>query len=246
MGRVFITGDIHGEIKNISRFCKENNTKKEDTIILLGDVGINYFLNYRDVQVKRVISFLPITLFCIRGNHEMRPEHIENKHYELYFGNRVIVEDEYPNIKYALDGFDYTINGHHALVIGGAYSVDKSHRLANGLSWFEDEQLSISEQEEILDYIGWLNEKTTKINLVLTHTCPIAWEPREMFLSVVDQSTVDKGMEKFLGLVEYKLKDYDMWCFGHFHGNKNVTTRAKMLFDDFIELNQKGWSDYEL
>lgn len=245
MGRVFITGDIHGKIVGITKFCRENNTHKEDTFILLGDVGINYFLNYRDVQVKRAISFLPITLFCVRGNHEMRPEHLAKTHYELYFGNRVIVEDEYPNIKYAIDGFDYDINGYHTLVVGGAYSVDKQLRLEKGWSWFEDEQLNSSEQTEILDYIDWLNKNASKINIVLTHTCPISWEPRELFMSCVDQTSVDKSMETFLGTVEFNLKDYDMWYFGHYHGNKNVTPKSKMLFDEVVELKSKGWSDYE-
>lgn len=241
-----LVSDTHGDFRRIKDFCIKNKTKKDDTVIIVGDCGINYFLNYRDKETKEYISKLPITLFCVRGNHEMRPEHLENKHYELCFGNRVIVEDEYPNIKYALDGFDYEINGYHALVVGGAYSVDKAHRLEKGWSWFKDEQLNTVEQEEILKYIEWLNEKASKINMVLTHTCPISWEPRELFLGCVNQETVDKTMEKFLGEVEYKLKDYDMWYFGHYHGNKNVTTKAKMLFDEIVELKSKGWADYEL
>ena len=50
----------------------------------------------------------------------------------------------------------------------------------------------------------------------MSHTCPLAFEPTDLFLPVVDQSTVDKNMERYLGLIEYKL-DYKLWLWGHFH-----------------------------
>ena len=48
MGRVFIRGDCHGSFAFLRDFCKENNTTVEDTLIILGDAGINYFLDKRD------------------------------------------------------------------------------------------------------------------------------------------------------------------------------------------------------
>lgn len=227
-----LVSDTHGDFRRVKDFCIKNKTKKDDTVIIVGDCGINYFLNNRDKQTKEYITQLPITLFCIRGNHEMRPEHIENKHYELYFGNRAIVEDEYPNIKYALDGFDYTINGHHALVIGGAYSVDKDHRLEKGWSWFEDEQLSKEEQKEILDYAKWL-DVNDKIEIILSHTCPITWEPTDLFIGCVDQSKVDKSMELFLGEIEFSI-DYDYFYFGHYHADRDINSKATILYQEII------------
>ena len=69
---IYLTGDIHGDINRIIDFCEEYNTTKDDILILLGDVGFNYFLNDRDVLMKETASELPVTLFCIRGNHEAR------------------------------------------------------------------------------------------------------------------------------------------------------------------------------
>jgi len=58
-------------------------------------------------------------------------------------------------ILYAKDGGDYmlVINGgaRRVLTIGGAYSVDKQHRLSNGWRWFENEQLSEEERADIED-----------------------------------------------------------------------------------------------
>lgn len=41
----YITGDTHGEFDRIEEFCEHNFTTVEDVIIILGDAGINYYLN---------------------------------------------------------------------------------------------------------------------------------------------------------------------------------------------------------
>ena len=49
---VFFTGDIHGNDRNITRFVNRVNPKITDTIVLLGDVGANYFGNHKDIRLK--------------------------------------------------------------------------------------------------------------------------------------------------------------------------------------------------
>jgi len=39
-------------------------------MIILGDAGINYYLYERDYELKEQLAQLPITLFCVHGNHE--------------------------------------------------------------------------------------------------------------------------------------------------------------------------------
>ena len=48
----------------------------EYTMIIQGDAGINYWLDERGEELKAQLSRLPITLFCIHGNHEERPEEV--------------------------------------------------------------------------------------------------------------------------------------------------------------------------
>ena len=50
--RVFITGDTHGDFNNIAKFCKKNETTTDDVMIILGDAGINYYLDSRDYNLK--------------------------------------------------------------------------------------------------------------------------------------------------------------------------------------------------
>lgn len=231
--RVFALGDIHGKWQIVRDFYLTNKIKekftKDDTLILLGDAGLNYFFNYRDEEVKKKLGKLPFTYFVIRGNHEERPsvcaaKNSELWHTETFWGNTVYVENQFPHIKYALDEvalYEIPTNDEQnsvirTLVIPGAYSVDKYHRLQNGWSWFEGEQLTAAEMERGLDLIHSLGNE---VDLVLSHTCPILFEPTDLFLPFVDQNMVDKTMERYLGQIEYQLQ-YNTWLWGHFHATR--------------------------
>ena len=67
--------------------------------------------------------------------------------------------------------------------------------------------------------------------MVLTHTVPIRYEPKEVFLPFIDQSKVDKSTENWLGEIEARLK-YDRWYCGHYHTSKTVD-RMVLMFEDF-------------
>ena len=71
---IFLTGDTHRNFARIIDFIKKHNTTKDDLLIILGDVAINYFGKIDDGPCKHHLNKLPITFLCIHGNHEMRPE----------------------------------------------------------------------------------------------------------------------------------------------------------------------------
>lgn len=230
---IYITGDTHGSFERIEHFCNRFKTTKEDILIILGDAGINFFgpKSKRDKLGKRFLNDLPITLFCIHGNHEMRPSNIDSYKLVDYYGGKVWVENEYPNILFAKDGeiFDFNIDGlnYKAIVIGGAYSVDKYYRLNNGFPWFADEQPSY----EIKKYVeNQLEQVNNTVDIVLSHTCPLKYEPIEWFLSMIDQSSVDKSTELWLDEIEERLA-YKKWYCGHYHGSKKID-RMVFMFED--------------
>ncbi len=43
----YITGDTHGDFSRIAEFCGSNGTDTNDVMIILGDAGINYYLDGR-------------------------------------------------------------------------------------------------------------------------------------------------------------------------------------------------------
>lgn len=177
--QIYLTGDTHGQFERIISFCERQQVLPESTFIILGDVGLNYYGDRRDNRGKDNLTKIPITFFCIHGNHEMRPSEELGYQVKEYHGGKVWVQPEYPNLVFAIDGEIYDFFGHSCIVIGGAYSVDKYYRLARGYNWFEDEQPS-DEIKEKVERV--LSERDWKIDVVLSHTCPLRYEPAEVFL----------------------------------------------------------------
>lgn len=228
---IYITGDTHGDFRRVENFCKENNTSKDDILIILGDAGINYHLNLWDEDLKISLDKLPITLFCIYGNHEKRASSIGTYEEMKWNGGVVYVEQKYPSILFAKDGEIFDFNGKKAIVIGGAYSIDKFYRVARNWPWFPDEQPS----EEIKNYVeNQLNSINWQVDYVFTHTAPLKYEPTEVFLEGIDQSLVDKSTEEWLDKIEDKL-EYENWFCGHYHTEKEIDNLI-FMFEDYLEL----------
>ena len=139
---IYYTGDIHGSAKGIVAFAQHYELTESDIIVILGDVGANYYGNRRDWYCKDALARTKPTVFCIHGNHERRPDTLTGYKQKEWNGGLVWYEDEYPNLLFARDGDIFTMEGTRHLVIGGAYSVDKYYRLENDLLWFADEQPS--------------------------------------------------------------------------------------------------------
>lgn len=197
---IYFTGDIHGDPSSIVSFANKMSLTKKDTIVILGDVGANYFLNYRDEDMKSQLSSIEPSILCVHGNHEIRPENINTYQLTDWNGGKVWFEDKYPNIFFAKDGEIFDIEGHKYIIIGGAYSVDKFYRIMRNYGWWADEQPS----QKIKDYVE-TQLANNDIEVILSHTCPFKYEPTEMFLSHIDQSTVDTSTEEWLDKLEEHL-----------------------------------------
>ncbi len=215
---IYITGDTHGDFSRIRDFCNQYNTSIDDIIIILGDAGINYSDYTNDLNKKRFIRKLPITLFCIHGNHEKRPSTIKQYEIKRFMGGDVYREPDFPNINFAIDGEIYYFNGIKTLVCGGAYSVDKYYRIQQGWNWFPDEQPNDEIKKKVETQLNNLNNT---IDVILTHTTPYNYRPTEMFLPQVDQKLVDSSTELWLQTLEDKV-NYKHWYCGHYHTDKSV------------------------
>ena len=222
----YITGDTHGDFSRVERFCERVKPNREDVLIILGDAGINYYGGWRDRNLKKRLAELPLTLFSIHGNHEQRPGKIASYHTALWNGGEVYVEDEFPNLLFAADGSFFSFDGVQTFVMGGAYSVDKDIRLARNWAWWPDEQPDDEARqwaEQQLEANNW------RVDIVLTHTTPLRYEPVEVFMSCVDQSRVDKSTEEWLDRIEQRLT-YKRWYCGHYHTEKTID-RMTFMFE---------------
>lgn len=225
---VYITGDTHGNFCRIKSFCANRSTTIEDVMIILGDAGINYYGGHGDKKLKHRISNLPLTLFCIHGNHEMRPDTIQSYEKREWNGGMVWYEKHYPNILFAIDGEIYDIGGKKCIVIGGAYSVDKEYRIQRGYGWWDDEQPSDDIKQKVESVL-----LENSVDVILSHTCPLKYEPVEVFLPFVDQSKVDKSTEQWLDKID-DTTEYSKWYCGHYHTSKKVD-KLQFMFEDIEE-----------
>lgn len=237
----YCTGDCHNHFERFDNFYETITTPVG--MICLGDFGVNYYLNKQDKKNKdELYSKYPlITFYCVRGNHEARPQDVKGME-EIYDENvhgMVYYEPQYPNIKYFKDFGAYQISRYKVGVIGGAYSVDKQYRLLNGWQWFPNEQLSYLEQDQCYNLF-----KENDFDLILTHTCPYDWRPTDLFLSFIDQSKVDSSMEDFLNNIKEITNAH--WGFGHYHDDRLVRPGAIMLYHKIISLDEMMGNHMEL
>lgn len=255
--RIFFIGDIHGQFQWIQSFavrlaaCGQAPLDESDWIILLGDSGLNYWTEPKRARsFKKKFTTLPCNFFIVRGNHEERAENVAKMYPENW--NKIIIpskynaiqglvfqESAYPNIYYALDQPSvYYLKGYKTFVIPGAYSVDKPYRIANGLEWFASEQLSDAEQA-MGRQIAYANKH---FDFILSHTCPSEYEPTDLYLPTIDQSTVDKTMEWYLNDINHIAKS-NFWLFGHFHQFRVYSEhlgdgqKIMMFNDKVLEMN---------
>lgn len=217
-----VTGDTHGDMSRFSNLDANRYPPEETGIIILGDFGVNFFLNKTDRNKKRNLMNTGFHFYAVRGNHEQRPElipGIESVPDQDVAGD-VWREPEFPNISYFKDGEAYIIDGHSVLVIGGAYSVDKLYRLmhagctedvdsdyiARHAGWFPGEQLTQGEMTDIMNRCGG-----HEYDFILTHTCPLPWEPTDLFLGDIDDRLVRPRVEMLYHGMEDLQEIWNRW-----------------------------------
>lgn len=241
---IYITGDKHGNFYRIKNFCERMHTTKRDLMIILGDAGINFNNNFHEYLVKKELQELPITFFCIQGNHDMRPQHVvkidkstfkktDRKAYHVNDWNKgkVFVETEFPSLLFPQDGEMFDLNGYMTLVCGGAFSPDKEQRLLHHNPWFKDEQPSTRTKHRTEQKIDlWKG----KADAVLTHTIPARFIPQ---LMLPTWKGIDRSTEEWLDTIEKKLK-YKRWYAGHFHKDIRIEKLTIMMDNIDLFMNQ--------
>ncbi len=253
--KFFITGDKHRRFDKVKEFCRQANTRRKDVLIILGDAGFNYYDDTRDDELKREISQLNITLFCLHGNKENRPQNVGTYGIRSFCGGKVYYEPKYPNIYFAIDGEIYTFEGKKYMVVGGAHSVDKMRCLETGNPFWYDEM----PDDTIKDAVEHnLQNEGNKIYGMMTHTCPVEYLPTEMFMSTrrnaaikrkprktkskkIFKPDIDRSTEIWLSDLEKKI-DYTVWYCGHYHIDKQID-KIQMMYHDIRPLHMQLFAE---
>lgn len=221
----FLKGDIHGNLFEIIDFINRFNLGKNDNIIILGDCGIAWRKDKKDLDqnIKLWNEYgNGVKLYFIDGNHEnfniLNSLPIEN--------NMGKIAD---NIYHLRRGQVYEFENKKILVCGGADSIDKYRRIEN-FTWWKEEAIS----QETIDDIP-----AGHYDYVLTHCCPRSiFEKNKIYLSTLqflDENKINHSSEDMLEKLMNKIT-FDHFYFGHYHVDRVLNDKFRCLFNDFIEM----------
>lgn len=248
--RIFAMGDIHGSAANFAAawdaLCAANHhgmPERGDAIICCGDVGIKYG-RYVSLSLLSEMADMPCDFVVLRGNHDTRYwRDMDNRIWPDRFetidwcGGPVRRDPEYPNVLYLPDGGGlYSLDGHPALMVPGAWSIDNYiRRRVPDMPYEYEEQLFPEERQHMVGLAA-----SNPIEYVFSHTCPISWMPylSDYLICGVSQSDTDKTMEHMLEEVLCHVKPtLHHWYFGHFHGDTTLAQgKGHLLFSDILEV----------
>jgi UDP-2,3-diacylglucosamine pyrophosphatase LpxH len=221
----FLKGDIHGNLFEIIDFINRFNLGKNDNIIILGDCGIAWRKDRKDLDQNIKLwnqCSNGVKLYFLDGNHEnfniLNSLPIEN--------NMGKIAD---NIYHLRRGQVYEFENKKILVCGGADSIDKYRRIEN-FTWWKEETIS----QETIDDIP-----AGHYDYVLTHCCPRSvFEKNKIYLSTLqflDENKINYNSEDMLEQLKNKIT-FDHWFFAHYHINRNLDEKFTCLFEDFREV----------
>ena len=218
----YLKGDIHGDFSDVFAFIKRFNLNENDNIIILGDCGIAWRndkkdLKYHIEQWKENSN--GVKLYFIDGNHEnfdiLNKLPIENNMGKVADG-----------IYHLLRGQTYYFDGKKVLVCGGADSIDL-YRRVKGLSWWPEETILESEIDAIA---------ADHYDYVLTHCCPRSvFESNKVYLITLDninQDAINHYSENMLEKLMNKIT-FNKWFFAHYHVDRELDDKFCVLFNHF-------------
>ena len=232
---VCFIGDMHGEFNSLQGLMKRTEFT-DTTYIICGDIGFGFekpqhYANIFNKLTKTASSF-NCEFIMFRGNHDD----------PSYFDNKTI------NRKYFKAVSDYTViktPKHNILCIGGATSIDRTHRIArwheNAIRYAMYHGCSEDIAERLCQRGYWSNEQPVydeealnelkasgiQIDIIATHTCPSFAKPLgkdgiQYWTQYDPKLNEDIDRErKTMDDIYNKLKidghPLERWFYGHYH-----------------------------
>ena len=234
---IYITGDTHGDIDyhklKDENFKIQNTLTRNDYVIVCGDMGVVWGKN--DDIIQEFYSSRNVTTLFVDGNHE-NFDKLNSYKRQMWNGGEVsFIKD---NLIHLRRGQVYTIDGIKVFTLGGANSIDYKLRTP-GISWWKEEMPNEQEYQIAMEN---LKKHDYKVDLVITHSAPYK------YLTLINPYIVGNDLNYRLDEIENKL-DYKAWFLGHYHINKALSGRIKVIYNDIYSIDkdlniQKYEEDY--
>lgn len=145
-----ILGDTHGNVLWLERAvisaCQEADV---ELILQVGDWGFMWPGDDTWVETGEMLREAGIPMWFIDGNHDDHPR-LRKSCRGQDREERGSWEETGEWLSYLPRGYRFELDGCTFLCLGGAYSVDKHHRV-EGLSWWREEEISYMEARRAAD-----------------------------------------------------------------------------------------------
>lgn len=219
---------------------------KDDFVIICGDFGAIWDKE-ESKEEKYYLDWLnnkPFTTLFIDGNHENYDRLCSYSVVEWHGGK---VHEIRPSVLHLMRGQVFCIDGKSVFSFGGASSHDISGGILdpdykkkkkeldqgwmpyriNHISWWKEEFASEEELEE-----GWKNlaAHDYKVDYIVSHCCATSTQfllGGSMYMPDAETDYLEEILQKV---------DFQRWFFGHYHDNRNVTSKEVLLYDQIIRI----------
>ena len=207
---IWFLSDIHGGkyqngLEEYLKLCK-----KEDILIVLGDVELYFDGSEENNAFSEYFTSLECNIAIVDGNHD-NYDYLESLPTESWNGGTVHRISD--SIVHLMRGHIFDIEGNSFLVMGGCGSTDKWKTTP---FWWSREEAS---DEELALAVENLKMRDNKVDYILTHKCS---NPEHTFRY--------DSAERFSEYVE-KNVEYKQWYAGHWQVNKMLDKKHTVIFD---------------
>lgn len=216
-----VAGDWHGNTRWAAAAISYVGSRGARTILHLGDYGYTFEARYRN-DVEQALAEYDMQLLFVRGNHD------DTGYLEQLDRDREGCGIVSHRVRHLRDGQRFTVGDEVAVALGGAASIDRSHRVP-GVSWWPDE---ITSQAAIDHAIA-----DGPAQIVLAHDCPAGVElpldPRfEAYYEDTDPGVLDYCTQNRPRLWEVATAlTPRVWLHGHYH----CLNQGRLRHDDGAE-----------
>lgn len=224
-----VTGDCHSKFDKIFHLAEENMLAKDDTILVLGDMGLFWRRDGKDAYENiQKLEKVGCNIWFIDGNHE-NFDKLTALPPAADVG-RYVSE----HIRWIPRGEEFYINSKRCLALGGADSIDRGRRIPH-LTWWKQEQLNDEEAKAIAKlHMG------KHFDYVFSHAAPRSvFEERKYDLCTLsyklDENLVDHTTENNLQYIADKIS-FNKWMFGHYHIDLILNNQFTCLYNTFQEI----------
>ena len=221
---IYITGDTHGDIYDIS-LQKAKKLKRTDTLIICGDFGFVWDNSKEEQKNLKVLQKLKPTVLFLDGCHE-NFKLLENYPLVEKFGSEVRQIND--NVFQLLRGKIYTIDDKTFFTMGGGQSENVDIRLENDC--YDEREMPSS--EEMSAGIVTLKSNGHSVDYILTHEAPISIKE---FLDM-DDCFISNPMNGYLEKINQNI-EFKKWFFAHYHKDAHITSQFTCVMDNLIAID---------